>query len=169
MTTPAQDRTATKPSADFFISVRKRGILNTMLEGPALKFQELNPGWATRWEWYPANGDTTLVTAREASGYRVVDAEELGETASNFAQKTGPIRVGDLVLMAAPQEIHDSSLAADALAAEEDLKMPETAFRQNLESNKARSQQFGTEEVAKPVGKVTHTVEVVRPKGQQEQ
>lgn len=157
-----QTRPDGRSQADFFAAVRARGMLNTMLERPAMAFEAANPGLKTRWEWWPANGDMTLVTAREAAGWRVVDASELPD-AQDHSQKSGPIRIGDAVLMCAPEEIYNAQMAADAQAAEDDVKLPETAYRENLESNKVMTTTGGMQG-AKPVGSVRHQQEVVSPK-----
>lgn len=121
-----------KKTGDFYTGVRERGLLNQMLEGPAQAFQAAHPDMKCKWEHAPPNGDLSMVTMREAQGFRVVLAEELAnQTASS--QRSGMIRRGDLVLMAAPTEVYAAILEADALAADEDYKMPERTYKEHLE------------------------------------
>lgn len=164
MTTPTRPTVVTDPSgrskADFFVAVRSRGMLNAMLEGPAQRFKNMNPGQAVRYEYWPANGDLTLVTAREAFGWRVVDAAELDDGLQEHAQKEGPVRIGDLVLMTAPQDIADAQDEADARAADEDVKLPERAYRESLEENRVQTSS-GVEDWAKPTGTITRKRETV--------
>lgn len=130
-----------RKQTSFFVGVRKRGLLNQMLDGPAAKFEELHPDMRVRWEFAPPTGtpamasvgDNTFVAAREAMGYRVVDASELGDVTAH-QQKSGPVRCGDLVMMAAPREIHEALMQEDAEAAEADLRLPETTYRDHIES-----------------------------------
>jgi len=148
-----------KKKAEFFAAVRARGVLNTMLDAPALAFEQKNPGWRARWEWAPSNGDNTFVVAREALGFRVVDAAEIGEkTASE--QRTGPIRRGDLILMAAPAHIMDAIEEEDARRAYEDWKLPETSYREHIRTIKARLRD-GSEKGVTPVGQITRHEEIV--------
>ena len=93
-----------KTKAEFFAAVRNRGVLNAMLDGPAIAFEEAKPGLKCRWEFAPKTGDNTMVVAREALGFRVVDASEVGPL-TDSQQKKGPVQRGDLILMCAPEEI----------------------------------------------------------------
>jgi hypothetical protein len=148
-----------KKKAEFFAAVRARGVLNTMLDGPALAFEANNPGWRTRWEYAPPNGDPTFVVAREAMGFRTVDAAEIGEkTASE--QKSGVVRRGDLILLAAPEHIVNAIEMEDARVAYEDWKLPETSYREHLKSIRARLRD-GTEKGATPIGSIKQHEEVV--------
>jgi len=99
----ATSRLKKKHSA-FFAAVRARGILNHMLDGPAKAFDDSNPGFKARWEYCPASGDKTFIVAREGLGFHIVDASELGDKTTS-EQKEGPVKVGDLILMAAPDYV----------------------------------------------------------------
>lgn len=151
-----------KLQADFFTTVRERGLINAMMQRPAYQYMADNPDDATRWEFSPTNGDQSLVQAREAMGWRVVDASELPQTASS--QKSGPVRVGDAILMAGPKELDEMTRAADAQLAEDDVRMPERAFYDNLENTKVRRKD-GAVDQAKPTGgtRITHEFVTARP------
>jgi hypothetical protein len=138
--------------SNFFVAVRARGILNTMLDGPAKAFDQKNPGWRARWEYCPPNGDKTLIVAREGMGFRVVEVEELGEATAS-GQKTGPIKVGDLILMAGPADLVEAIEEEDAKVAYEDFKLPEEAYREHIRGIKARLRD-GTEQPTKPIGDI---------------
>lgn len=150
-----------KKHSNFFAAVRARGILNTMLDEPVRKFEASNPGWRARWEYCPPSGDKTLIVAREGMGFRIVDAKELGE-ATPSGQKEGPIRVGDLILMAAESHIVAAIEMDDAKAAFEDYKLPEESYREHIRGIKARLRD-GTEKPTQPVGGVRTAQEEIRP------
>lgn len=150
-----------KAQAGFFASVRTRGVLNSILDEPVKIFERLNPDLRARWEFYPPNGDNTLVVAREALGYHVVDASEIADEMGESFAKSGPVRRGDLILMAAPKEVVEEEEAQDALAAAEDLKLPERTYRDALESTRVKTKS-GTEDMARPVGSVRTTFEEFR-------
>lgn len=143
-----------KARAAFFVAVRQRGLVNAMLEQMESIARRKFPGYATRWEFAPPNGDDAMVTAREAQGFRVVHNSDLGE-----GRRTGPVRRGDLILMIGPKELVAELASMDARAALEDLKAPEEAFRSSLESRKVTTK-VGTEEHAKPFGEIKQTTEV---------
>ena len=147
-----------KVKSSFFAAVRGRGLLNTMLDGPALAFEQANPGMKARWEYNPPNGDNTMVVAREALGFELVDASQLGEFVTKSAQKSGPVRRGDLVLMYGSKELVDMIAAEDAKAAWEDWKLPETTYREHVRSLKVKLSD-GTIVEGVPVGKVKRTFE----------
>lgn len=147
--------------ASFFAAVRQRGVLNSILDEPVKVFERLNPDMRARWEYYPPNGDSTLVVAREAMGYTIVDASEIAAEMGQSFAKSGPIRRGDLVMMAAPREVVDEEDAQDARAAAEDLKLPERTYRDALESNKV-ALSTGEVDNARPIGNVKTTVEEFR-------
>ena len=146
-----------KTKASFFAAVRGRGLLNAMLDGPAKQFEEANPGMRTRWEFLPSNGDRTMVTAREAIGFQVADASQLGGHTES-EQKQGPVVRGDLILMYAPKELVDAIAAEDAKAAYEDWKMPETQYREHVKSLKVKLSD-GTIVEGEPVGSMKRTFE----------
>ena len=68
-----------KQHSAFFAAVRKRGVLNAMLDGPIQRYESAHPGMQARWEYCPASGDKTFIIAREGLGFKIVDASELGE------------------------------------------------------------------------------------------
>lgn len=164
MSTPTQPTkevktdAAGKGKAEFFASVRKRGVLNSMLDEPIKVYEAKHPTERARWEYFPPNGDTTLVVAREALGYHIVDSAEIADQMTESFAKSGPVRRGDLVLMAADVEIANMLDEQDAQAAAEDLKLPERTFRDSLEATKVRTKS-GTEDYARPVGTVKRQTE----------
>lgn len=142
----------TKKHAQFFAAVRARGILNSMLDGPALAYEKANPGMRARWEYNPPSGDKMMVVAREGIGFHLVDAKELGEkTASE--QKEGHVKVGDLILMAAPEHIVAAVEMEDARAAYEDFKLPVQSYKDHIRGIKAKLHD-GTMKETEPTGDV---------------
>jgi hypothetical protein len=126
-----------KRKGNFFTGVRERGLLNSMLDGPAAAYEQAHPDMRCKWEHAPSSGDKSMIVYREAQGFKIVDASELsGQTESS--QKEGPIRRGDLVLMAAPREVVDALLAADAEAADMDYKQPETTYKEHMSNLQVR-------------------------------
>lgn len=153
-----------KKHSTFFAAVRARGILNHMLDGPAKAFDDNNPGFKSRWEYCAAGGDKTFIVAREGLGFHVVDAAELGDK-TDSEQKEGPVRVGDLILMAAPDYVVAAIEMEDARAAFEDFKLPEESYRQHLRSIKAKLHDGSFKEV-EPTGSIrVHQEEVTAPPG----
>lgn len=153
-----------KKHSKFFAAVRARGILNHMLDGPQMTYDRINPGWRSRWEYCPANGDKTFIVAREGLGFHIVDAKELGEKTES-EQKEGPIKVGDLILMAAPDYVVAAIEMEDARAAFEDFKLPEESYRQHIKSIKAKLHDGSYKEL-EPTGEIrTHQEEVSAPPG----
>lgn len=148
-----------KQKSDFFAAVRKRGVLNAMLEGPPREFERLHPTLRCKWEYGPPGGDNTLVVAREGMGFRLVQAEELGGTTES-GQTTGPIRVGDLILMCAPSHIVEAIELEDARLAYEDWRAPKAAFEDSIRGLKVRLKD-GSEQEIKPVGDVKVHQEVI--------
>lgn len=158
MTTPAME--PGKQHSAFFAAVRKRGVLNAMLDEPANKFELHNPGFRARWEYCPANGDKTFIVAREGLGFRVVDAGELGEATAS-GQTEGPVRVGDLILMAAPDHIVDAIDLQDAKMAYEDWKVPQATYEESIRGLKTRLRD-GSIKQTEPVGSIRVTTEVAQ-------
>ena len=152
-----------KKHSKFFAAVRARGILNSMLDGPIIKFDSNNPGQRARWEYAPPGGDKMMVVAREGLGFHVVDAIELGETTES-GQKSGPVQVGDLILMAAPDHIVAAIEMEDARAAYEDFKLPVQSYRDHIRGIKARLRD-GTDKETEPVGDVKLHQEIVQAPG----
>lgn len=151
------DATFEKRKSDFFTGVRERGLLNTMLDEPAMKFEQLHPDLKAKWEHSPSSGDTSMVVYREAQGFRLVDASELGPVTES-AQREGPIRRGDLVLMAAPREVYEAILAADAEAADLDYRQPELTYKEHMKNLQVRLQS-GEVRHGKGFGEIRRTVE----------
>jgi hypothetical protein len=153
-----------KKHSTFFAAVRARGILNHMLDGPAKAYDDNNPGHRSRWEFCPAGGDKTFIVAREGLGFHVVDAKELGDK-TDSEQKEGQIRVGDLILMAAPDYVVAAIEMEDARAAFEDFKLPEESYREHIRSIKAKLHD-GSYKAAEPAGEIrVHQEEVSAPAG----
>lgn len=153
-----------KKHANFFAAVRARGILNHMLDGPAKAFDDSNPGFKARWEYCPASGDKTFIVAREGLGFHVVDAKELGDKTES-EQKEGPIKVGDLILMAAPDYIVAAIEMEDARAAYEDFKLPQESYRQHINNIGAKLSD-GSRKTLEATGEVRiHQEEVSAPPG----
>lgn len=125
-----------KPKANFFAQVRERGMLNAGLDALAKEFEAHNPGWVAKWEFYNPNivGGTDVVMSREATGFKVVQPRELPSLA-NSAQKEGPIRRGDLALIACSREDWNMLRLQDARAAHDDLQAPRAAFEENVSKN----------------------------------
>lgn len=148
-----------RKQATFFAAVRARGMLNAMLDGPSKRFEEENPGFRCRWEYDPPGdrGDHTMVIAREAMGFKLVDASEMGDLTASEA-RTGPVRRGDLVLMAAPDEIVDLLELEDAKMAHEDFHLPEATYREYLESLKVKTKS-GEMMGSRATGRIRQTVE----------
>lgn len=143
-----------KDRSQFFVAVRARGLVNAMMEQADAIIKAKYPGMDTRWEYAPPNGDDSMVIAREAQGFRVVNNSELGTD-----RRPGPVRRGDLIQMIGPAELAEELRQMDARAAYEDLKAPEEAFKSSLEQRKVTTKD-GTQESAKPVGKITTTTEI---------
>lgn len=158
MTTPAME--TGKQHSAFFAAVRKRGVLNTMLDEPAKNFERNNPGFRTRWEYCPVNGDKTFIIAREGLGFKIVDASELGEKTAS-GQTTGPVRVGDLILMAAPDHIVNAIELQDAQMAYDDWKVPQATYEESIRGIKTRLRD-GSVQVTEPVGNIRVTQEVAQ-------
>lgn len=124
---------AGKVQSEFFVAVRKRGMLNAMLDVVQEMFERNHPELATKWIYAPPN-DNTFVVAREGMGYRLVDASEVKEELTESEAKSGPVRRGDLVLMSCDKEIADEEARQDAQAARDDSKLADTAYREHLKS-----------------------------------
>lgn len=143
---------AGKEHSEFFAAVRKRGVLNAMLDGPTVAFERNNPGMRARWEYCPPNGDKTLIIAREGLGFQLADASMLGETTAS-GQTEGPVRVGDLVLMYAPQHIVDAIEMEDAKMAFEDWRTPKATYEESIRGLRVKLRD-GTEKATEPVGDI---------------
>jgi hypothetical protein len=147
-----------KKHIDFFLATRERGILNSMLETVAQKFEESHPDMSARWEYAPP-GDNTLVVAREALGFRLVDAKECGDlTASQ--QKEGLVRHGDLVLMAGPKDLVEAIAESDAKIAQEESQLSDASYRDNVQSIEVKDKDGGVHS-GRPIGSLRRTSEVL--------
>lgn len=154
---------AGKKHSTFMAAVRARGILNRMLDGPVQAFERGNPGWRARWEYCPPSGDKTFVVAREGMGFRIVDARELGEEfMTPSGQREGQVKIGDLILMAGPEDLVNEIEEEDARMAYEDFKLPEEAYRQHIRGIKAKLRD-GSEKETEAVGEIRQTQEVISP------
>lgn len=128
-------RGTTKRQSDFHVSVRDRGMLNTMLDGPAASYEEAHPDKKCKWVYWPSSGDTTMIEGNESRGWFVVDASEIQGTPSS--QKEGPIRRGDVVLMAAAREIAAMEEAQDAMLAKSEADLPVESYKQAIQNVRA--------------------------------
>lgn len=146
-----------KIKSDFFGAVRTRGMMNAVLETPEKIYKAKHPDEEVRWEYAPANGDVTMIVARESMGFRIVDAGEVMQTKSDA--KSGPIRRGDLIMMAGPSELAAAIRQQDAIAAKEDLRAPQDAFYEAAQGNKVMTRE-GSAGVAEPTGRIKVTEEV---------
>jgi len=152
MAIPQSPKVEVTPSgrklSPFFGAVRDRGLLNSMLDGPSKAYEAKFPGKRCHWEYWPLNGDNTMVVAREAMGYELVDANDIAATASSTPH--GVVRRGDLVLMAVDVEIADAVREQDERAAKADRDLPVTTYEESLRANKVRLSS-GDVDYAKPV------------------
>lgn len=139
----------------------RRGMLGQIMNAPMEKYLELHPEMACRWEHMPRDDAMSLVPFREAQGYHIVDAAELGPTTQS-AQKTGPIRKGDLVLMACPKETQDAIDTQDYEAADNDFKTPERTYKEAMEQ-KSYETKSGEVLRAPAFGKITRSNEEGSP------
>ena len=158
----AKDKTIrglTKKQSEFFAAVRNRGMLNAMLDGPATQYETAHPGMKCRWEYWPPNGDNTRVVAREAQGFRLVDAADMGAKEPS-AQKAGVVRRGDVVLMTGPEALVALIAQEDAEAAQEDWKLPETTYREHIADLKVQLKD-GSIIPTPAEGKIRRTEEIV--------
>lgn len=172
MTTPKVDfdespEPAKAPSgknlAAQFAAVRARGVLNAGLDMMATDFKKANKEYDVRWEFYKPgmDGGLDMVTMREGMGWRIVDWSKMpNRTETSLA--TGPVRRGDLVLMYAPLEVAAAEKAQDAEAARADLKLPESAFKDNLEARQVRRSD-GESDRAVGTGTIKVREEFVQP------
>lgn len=153
-----------KRRADYFTAVRDRGMLNASLDVLSKQFDEAHKeeGLVSKWEYYNPNvqGGTDLVSHREVYGFRLVDASEIdfGGGLTPTAQKEGPVRRGDLVMMCAPREVINMIRLEDAKAANDDLKAPQEAFKKNVEDNKVKTSS-GEVQGAVPFGTIKQSTE----------
>jgi hypothetical protein len=153
-----------KKHIDFFVATRERGLLNSMLETTAKKFEETHQGRKTRWEYAPP-GDNSLVVAREALGFRVVDASEVGNLTAN-QQKEGIVRHGDLILMEGPAELVEEMLKFDGRAADSEAQLSDQSYRDNIKSISV-TDKSGVEHEGNAVGSMRKTTEVIGAPEQQ--
>lgn len=167
---PAAERTEKRRSS-FFVAVRERGLLNASLDELAKAYEEDHPGEKAKWEFYKPemSGGTDMALNREALGYHFVDAVEIGNSQSAVAPKEGLVRRGDLVLMAAPNHIHNTLLLEDAKAALDDVKAPERAYKENLEAKTMVKTSAGETVHSNAFGSITKKEEVVEKTGESQQ
>ncbi len=137
MTSPDTQREQVQKPSPFYAAVRARGMLNAMLDGPALEYERLHPDERVRWEYSPKDGDNTLVVAREGQGFHVVKREDMIDPEREPTEHqsiTGEVRVADLVLMSGPKDLVNLLDMEDAKAAFDDSQLPETVYREYIES-----------------------------------
>lgn len=143
-----------KGQSDFFVAVRERGTLNTLMSAPAAEFERRNPGMGTKWEYAPLNGDNLMVTQREIQGWRVVQSKEVTDN----SEAVGQVRRGDMILMAAPKDLINDLALSDALAAHEAAKLPETEYKDYVRGIRVKLKD-GTVQEGRPVGSIRVTEE----------
>lgn len=132
-----------------------------MMTNPEEQYKESHPDEDVRWEFSPPNGDQTMVIAREGMGFHVVQASDLPN--GSTTGRTGAIRVGDMVLMAGPKRLTSMIKEMDDRAALEDLRSPETAYRDSVTRTKATNS-TGEKVGAAPIGQVLQHAEAVTPR-----
>jgi len=163
MTTPQSPKAEVTPSgkkiSPFFGAVRDRGLLNSMLDGPSKAYEAKFPDRRCHWEYWPANGDNTMVVARESMGYALVDASDIADTTSSTSH--GIVRRGDLVLMSCTVELADAVKKQDDDAAKADRDLPVTTYAESLKANKVRLSSGDTDYARPVVQPVKTTVEQV--------
>lgn len=166
MTAPKETTQTGKEHSAFFAAVRKRGVLNAMLDNPIAAYEGNNPGMKARWEYAPANGDKTFIVAREGLGFKLVDASELGQ-ATDSGQTEGHVKVGDMILMAAPDYIVQAIEMEDAKMAYEDWRTPKSTYEESIRGLKVQLKD-GSVKQTEPVGdiRVHHEVVQTTPKAQ---
>lgn len=158
---PAGETPDGKNLSPFFTAVRERGLMNSILDTLSSRYEASHPDMSTHWEYCPTTGDRSMVTAREAMGYHIVDASEIsGLTASEA--KTGPLRRGDLILMAAPKDLVNQLRAMDADAASQDSKMSELTYREHLRGLSVTTKDGSVIET-RAIGTVKRTTEPLLP------
>ncbi len=151
-----------KSQATMFAAVRARGVLNAGLDVLANEYRKANPGSDVRWEFYKPtmDGGLDMVTMREGMGWKVVDwANMPNRTETSLA--SGPVRRGDLVLMAAPVDVAQMERSQDAEAARADLKLPESSFKDSLERRQVRRSD-GESDRAVGVGTIKTREEIIQ-------
>jgi hypothetical protein len=153
-----------KKVSQAFAAVRERGMLNASLDVLAKRYEEDNPGLKCRWEFYRPSSDNgeDQVTMREAMGWTLADHANFKDHTES-AKKTGIIRRGDLVLMAAPDQVDLDYRMQDAVAAHADLKAPERSYKESLEKRTVKLND-GTDDRAKGVGTIKVQEQLVTPR-----
>lgn len=163
-----------KPTKDeikqIVARLRHRGFTNPMYNDPAKAFEKANPGWMTIWEYSPPDSkDQHEVMVRASLGYRLVKENEIpaGFTLPHTA-KDGPVRVADMVLMTAPEELHKAIYAEAAKVAFEDSNLPLEEYKRSLEEKGSTGQmkgqalgdvQFASESINVDLGKLSRGAE----------
>jgi len=146
-----------KKQTPFFVGVRQRGMLNTIMSEPARAYEEKNPERRTKWEYAPASGppgSDVLLVQRKAQGFTEVLNSEVGD-----GKAPGAVRVGDMVLLSAPADLVEELELEDAMLAHEDAKLPETTYKENVRNVKVKLRD-GTVQEGRPVGTIRRHEEV---------
>lgn len=160
----ARDRGESSESADAPTRkppAKRQGMLGQLMNAPMEKYLALHPDMACRWEHVPNDNNMSMVPFREGQGYHIVDASELSPD-TDSAQKTGPIRKGDLVLMACKAEIQQAILDQDAEIADADYRTPETTYKEAM-AEKIYKTGDGTVLPGSGFGKITRKTEEIDP------
>lgn len=158
-----------KRRSEYFAAVRERGMLNAGLDMLAKAYESDHPDEAVRWEFYKPSmdGGADMVVNREAMGFHLVDAGSinLSDNPTPTAQKEGPVRRGDLVMMAGPRDVVNALRLQDAQAAHDDLQAPKQAFEENISKTKAELSD-GTVEGPTAFGTIKSKTEIVHKQGE---
>jgi hypothetical protein len=115
--------------------LRHRGEVTALLDGTARAFAEKHPELGVKWVWAPSDRANADVVAAKAYGYREVMVSELPPgVGTPHSLESGPVRVGDLILMAAPREVHEAIMEEDARVAAEEANLPVQEYLEYLKS-----------------------------------
>lgn len=139
MAKAAEPRKLTEEEIKVLVTrLRHRGRVNPMFDDVSMAFERKNPHLGVKWEYAPPDSqDQFDVQTAEMAGYRTVMVSEIPEgVPTPHTQSSGPVRVADLILMAAPKELHEAYLAEDAKNAREASSLPkqEASFKGTLQS-----------------------------------
>lgn len=114
--------------------LRHRGMTNPMLNEPGQAFEKANPGWKCKWIFSPPDSkDQSDVMLYSSIGFRLVTQDEIPSTVPlPHTQEKGPVRVADVVLMAAPTELFEAIEAEELRIAREDASLPVEEYKRTL-------------------------------------
>jgi hypothetical protein len=91
--------------APIRVKAAPAGRISMTLESIAAAFKGANSGTDCRWVYDPhTKPELSNVTSRQADGYVIVRAKDLGPDIPHGMEPDQPIRVADTVLMAIPEK-----------------------------------------------------------------